>query len=358
MSKVRYWLDINVYILHKELIMKKITTLFKAAVFLPMILFIGCAIQQKDPVYKYNTVVEDKSFMQALSQQSIKLVAPGSGTDNKKIEMIQALNLIEIPENLTTSDMVYHSNTDEERLRMLKKALYDDSKEAVIWSLRGGYGSARLIDELQKLPKPKREKIFIGYSDITALHLFLSQKWHWKTIHGAGFDELVNSNKDPNNLKDLAKFLSNPKNSLVIDNLTPINQKARNAQKISGPMTGGNMTIVQTSLGTDWQIETKDSILFLEDHNEQGYKLDRMFNHMKQVGLFKNVKAIIVGDLGKEDKEVSFALERFAAEMSVPVFKTDQFGHGYKNKPIIYRAASQIIKNAGNDSYVLKMLRY
>lgn len=111
--------------------------------------------------------------------------------------------------------------------------------------------------------------------------------------------------------------------------------------------------MIQTSIGTAWQIQSAGKILFLEEVGEKGYAVDRTLNHLKQAGLLKNVRAIIFGQFlaPRDEKEVvaseyiSLALERFAKETSIPVFKNEQFGHGSINYPIIYNAKSDIIPN-------------
>jgi muramoyltetrapeptide carboxypeptidase len=335
-------------------------------IFLIAALF-GCSscshfYKTKEPKLEFNRVVYDPEFQQRVAAHPIKLVAPASGTDPKRVEKLRSLPYLDIPENLMEHAIVYHSTTDKERLAFLKKALYDSPNHSVVWSLRGGYGSARLIDELKKLPKPKHEKIFIGYSDITALHLFLAQEWNWKPVHGAVLNELLIPSRDPQNFQRLASLIAartnknssstmkNPSAKIWIDQLKPLNSEARKLKKVSGLLTGGNITMIETSLGTDWQIQSQDKILFLEDVNMEGYQLDRALYHLKQAGVFKNVRAIVFGDLIKYPEEINFALDRFAAEIQIPVFKTNQFGHGTQNFPLVYHAESAIVKQPKGDS--------
>lgn len=292
----------------------------------------------------FNSVVEDPEFQQMLQTHTIHLISPGSGLNPVKIPKLQSLPFLKLllADNLITDTIPYHSNTDEERFKMLKEALYDPNN-SIVWTLRGGYGSARLIDYLRKLPPPKKEKLFIAFSDNTALHLYLSQIWGWKTIHGAGLAALLNPKLDPENFLRLGKIISGQSKNFTI-NLQPLNEAAKRiAQKISGKLTGGNIAIIQTSIGTDWQIQTENKIVFLEEVNEKGYQVDRMLHHLKEVGIFKNVKAIVLGDfIDMRDEWVDFAIQRFAAETNIPVYKTDEFGHGTKNYPLIYNSNAEI----------------
>lgn len=114
-----------------------------------------------------------------LNNIPIHVVAPASGADNKTLsdlKNITTLNLNMSAKCFSKGELPFLASTDEIRFNCLKDALYNKSSN-IVWSLRGGYGSARLIPDLFKLPKPNKEKFFIGYSDITALHLFLSQEW-------------------------------------------------------------------------------------------------------------------------------------------------------------------------------------
>ncbi len=296
-----------------------------------------------------NVVVENPDFQQALSPYIIKVVAPASAATADPDAMAKIASLpnlrIEIPLDLIADKVAYHANTDEARLKSLKAALLDKAGNTIVWTLRGGYGSARLLDGLKKLSKPKYEKIFIGFSDVTAIHLFLSQKWQWKTIHGAGLVEVLDPNKDPGNLQKIADWISTRSPVAHLLDLQPVNAPAKKAKKIMGRLTGGNLSIVQTSVGTHWQIKTAGKIIFLEDVKEKGYRIDRTLYHLKQAGIFKKAKAIILGDFIEGDEHVNLALTRFASDIKVPVFKSDHFGHGRINHPLIYNAKSEIVLN-------------
>ncbi len=318
---------------------------------------------QKKPAF--NPIVNNLHFQKAFQKRKIELVAPASSTDPEMIEALQTtpkLN-IQVPDNLIEKNIIFHANSDENRFLQLKKALYDKSPHTIIWTLRGGYGSARLIDYLNQCPKPKTEKTFIGFSDITALHLFLSQTWGWKTIHGSGLAKILDANQDPQNFERIAAIVSKSQKTLTLHPLIPLNTAASKTKKISGRITGGNLSIVQTSIGTPWQIKTHGKILFLEEVGEKGYRIDRILNHLKQTGLLKKVRAIILGQLILPDdpkdasaaETITVAIERFAKETSIPVFKNHQFGHGQINYPIVYQTKSDIIASESPEAFTWVM---
>lgn len=303
----------------------------------------------------FNSAVTNADFQKAFQSRTIRLIAPASGCDPEIIEELRTtahLN-IEVPENLLEKNIIFHANSDENRFSQLKKALLDTSTNTIIWALRGGYGSARLLEDLSQIPKPNIEKTVIGSSDITALHLFLSQKWGWRTIHGAGLMSILNPEQDPQNFERIATIVSKTQKTLTFAPLTPLNKAASLSKKISGRISGGNLSMVQTSIGTPWQIETEGKILFLEEVGEKGYRIDRALNHLKQAGLLKNVQGIVLGqfialealDAAESStlaEAVQVAIERFANDTEIPVFKNEQFGHGPINYPIVYNANSEI----------------
>lgn len=312
-----------------------------------MIIFFSCV-----PVEAMDNFLRDNAeFISLLRGVRINVVAPGSGVDAElmsKIKNIDGLNL-SMPEWCFSNSVPFHSASDEVRFKCLKNAILDDSS-TIIWAIRGGYGSAKLIDELHKLPKPAKRKVIIGYSDITALHLFFTQEWNWLTIHGDMLAELFHRefsvDKERNNFVKIAKIITNKIASAKIKNLEAFNDAAKKTiQVINGKMTGGNLTIVENSIGTNWQIKTQDKIIFLEEVHVKPYQLDRTLLHIKQAGLLKHIKAIIFGNFNDNEKDIIKVLVNFASSLDIPVFKTDRFGHSKVNEPIIYNTDFKIIKS-------------
>ncbi len=232
----------------------------------------------------------------------------------------------------------YHSDEDEVRFNDLKNALYSDSK--IIWCLRGGYGSARLLEKLSKLKKPKTAKILIGYSDITALHLFLNQKWGWSSIHGPMITSFSDAQFEKKCLAEIKNLLFSSKDQKEFKFL-PLNPFAELTKtKITGELIGGNLAMVQSLIGTSFELKAKDKIIFLEDINEKGYQVDRMLNHLCMSGALANAKAIVLGDFSGGDESsgenyVPFALTRFSLMQKIPVYRSSEFGHGKINRPLV-----------------------
>ncbi|MGI2257606.1 LD-carboxypeptidase [Candidatus Cardinium hertigii] len=285
------------------------------------------------------------NFINLLKDIPITIVAPASGINKNELTTLKTIASFQlnIPNGcFDQSRSVFHSNSDEVRFKYLKDALFDKTNH-VVWTLRGGYGAAKLIPALQKLTIPEQEKFFIGYSDITALHIFFTQAWDWKTIHGSGIVEILKSDKKRANFTKIAEIISGKVKHAIVDQIFPINAAAQSIDIVDGKLTGGNITVLQTGIGTTWEVKTEGKILFLEDTQIKAYQLDRTLLHFKQAGLLKNVKAILFGHCGTDNKDIITTLNQFASALPIPVFKTNRFGHGSTNDPIIYNTISQIV---------------
>lgn len=292
-------------------------------------------LNKKNTDFKMNDILENKDFIQNIQNIPISVIAPASTLDNEKIQYLQNQNILnlKLPKNLSSQLIPFHSNTDEERFDQIKRAINDKSK--IIWSLRGGYGSARLYENLLKLKKPNQDKVFIGYSDLTFLHLFFIQNWNWKTIHGSTLSDLFNKEKDSKNFSNIVEIISGNIKEITYTNIEPLNELAKSSQEVYGKLVGGNLEILSSSLGTNWQINGKNKIIFIEDIGAKGYVVDRNLIHLYQAKIFQNAKAILLGSFTNSDENIEFTIKRFANEVNIPVFKSNQFGHGNKNYPLV-----------------------
>lgn len=299
---------------------------------------------------------------QALKENSIvDIIAPAGGvTDTSIIEKLKNLlkswQLIpRVSPHLLGPDLLC-ANSDEKRFQQLKDALLNTDSQA-IWCLRGGYGCTRLIPYLRKLIAPEKCKLFIGFSDITTLHLFLQQKWHWQTLHGPSLNQVTNQLIAQKNIDELKKIIFGQLSELIYL-LEPYTKSSHSLGFIGAPITGGNLSLVQTSLGTNWQIETQDKILFLEDVNESAYRIDRMLQHLQQSEILSHIKAILLGDFTfpakiEEEKKIQAILERFAKEQNFPVLRCPDIGHGKKNRSLPF--ATPALLNLNKNQLTIKI---
>lgn len=293
-----------------------------------------------------------KSWSYLNAGDIVDIIAPASHSPIDKLqegaEWLSSYGLIpRIPKNIIKRD-VFFAAPLEIQLEHLMDALYSDSK--AIWCLRGGYGSMRLIPHLLKLRPPKKPKIFIGFSDITALHLFFNQHWKWPTIHGRTISQLSLQNHKTPDRKFHKSIIFGEETSKTFNRLKALNTYAKEEQTINGVITGGNLRILQSSLGTSWELQAKNKILFIEDVAERGYSIDRMLEQMIQAKIIhKGLKALIFGDFTegheKDGKDfVPIALKRFADRVPYPVLRGLPAGHGHKlNYPIPFNTPTELI---------------
>lgn len=277
-----------------------------------------------------------------IAPKTIEIIATGSKPESNRLEVARSYltsqdHSVVVPEVFFDNNPLYVCG-DQQRFHNLKNALCGDQSD-VVWCLRGGYGTSRLLPKLLDIAPPKKQKAVMGFSDVTALHLFLTQKWGWKTIHGPTINALMGGDRCPD-IENIMQRLANGKFVDIELLLTPLNPKAYLKKELRGSMTGGNLTLVQSSIGTPWQVKSEEKILFLEDVNEEPYRVAERFDHLMHAGIFKNVKAILLGhfthDAPKKnyDELLAYVLLEFAKSMDVPVFKDFSVGHIKQNNPI------------------------
>jgi muramoyltetrapeptide carboxypeptidase len=240
------------------------------------------------------------------------------------------------PEDMLCRDL-FCSNTDERRHHFLYEALSNPTVDAV-WALCGGYGAAKLLPLLRSEKMPDGPKVFVGLSDATAVHLFLNQEWNWTSLHAFSAIRVLDPLTDLDCLEETFRQLSSPDLSCPIV-VIPMNRPALALSTLSGRIVGGNLSLIQCGMGTFWQVKGRDKILLMEDVRLRAYQVDRILNHLEQVGVFHNLIAILFGDfLHCEEPNgtslVDVVLERFAERSEFPVFRIPSVGHGHRCLPL------------------------
>lgn len=295
--------------------------------------------------------------------QIIDVVAPGYPCTAEEIEgavqFLKSWGLVpRLPKNLIGKHFL-HSNTDELRFKHLKQAIEAPDSD-IIWCLRGGYGSNRLLPRLAEMKKPTKAKLLIGISDITSLHTFFHQEWGWRTLHGPLLDRLGKSLVPAKIEKELQQMLAGETKEIVFSKLKPLNKPAREIRALKGKVVGGNLSVLQSGIGTPWQIDTKNAFLFIEDWGERGYRIDKMLEQMRQAGVFKKCRALLLGDfLGGEEPKTgknnfSLVFRRWAEELDIPVLAGVEAGHGVIQRPLPLGTKAELkVQAAGKSSFSL-----
>jgi muramoyltetrapeptide carboxypeptidase len=243
------------------------------------------------------------------------------------------------------------SNRDDRRAQFLIEAL-EASDSRAVWCLRGGYGSLRLVPQLLKRRRPRfiQPKIFVGLSDVTTIHLFLNQVWGWPSIHGPLLDRLVNPATPKSAQTEMRRLVFGERSEIQLRGLKPLNQAAaerRVSNLVEGPVVGGNLATLVSSLGTQLKPSAAGSLVFFEDIGERGYRVDRLLEHLRQAGFFDRVRAVLFGGFtgGQEpdgSTTVPKVLRRFAESQSVPVLAGVPCGHGKAQRPIPFLTSARL----------------
>jgi len=217
-----------------------------------------------------------------------------------------------------------------ERRKHVEEALARPDVRAVFCT-RGGYGSAEILDGM-KAARLKRPKIFCAFSDLTSVHIFLWQKLRWATFYGplvaGGFDAGPNATGgyDP----DTFMWAMTATNSGWT---VPLCGETFRRGTAEGTLAGGCITLIETSIGTPWELDTRGSILLLEDRGVKPYQLDRMLLHLRQAGKFDGVHAIVLGEFPESeppegsDVTVADVCRRILGPLRIPIVYGAPVGH-------------------------------
>ncbi len=183
----------------------------------------------------------------------------------------------------------YFSGTDEDRLKDLQQMMDNDTIKA-IFCVRGGYGMGRIIDLIKFKKFKEQPKWVIGYSDITVLHAHLFSKYGIASLHAPMASSFIDAGDDDPYTKSLYDALTGRRTRYEV---MPhgFNRKG----KIKGTLVGGNLSLLAHLTGTSSELNTKNSILFIEDVGEYIYNIDRMMYQLKRSGQLKKLKGLIVG---------------------------------------------------------------
>jgi len=221
---------------------------------------------------------------------------------------------------------------DERRAENFMGLWLDPKVKAVIGGT-GGYGAVRMIPYLEPKIFESCPKAFVGYSDITALHLWLMRCAHLRVFHGPTVDDLIPSARDPT-MASLLSALTSPRPATRIGR-----DMARAAKpgRASGRLVGGNLSLVQQSIGTPYEIDCRDAILFLEETRDPMSVVDERLVHLRAAGLLPQVRGIVFGQLSldrsEEDEFEDFVLD-LVSDLDVPVLMDFPAGHEVPNLTI------------------------
>lgn len=229
----------------------------------------------------------------------IGLISPASSPHdltriNKSVEYLEKIGYkVEVGKNVGLVNG-YLAGSDKQRLEDLHDMFRNKNVKAV-FTLRGGYGSARLLDKIDYTLIKNNPKIFVGYSDINALQMAFYTKCGLITFAGPMaavdfYDEI-----SPFTEELFWRIVSSDKKIGRIENPNKEKIFVLNKGRAEGRLLGGNLSILTSLMGTDYFPKLKDSILYFEEINEPPYRIDRMFNHLRLSKMLKGIRGIILG---------------------------------------------------------------
>lgn len=234
----------------------------------------------------------------------------------------------------------YLGGTDKERAEDINHMFANENVDA-IFAVRGGYGCARMLDYIDYDIIKKNPKILIGYSDITSLLYAIYAKTGLVCFHGP----VGTSTFNEFSVKNMKDVLMETKAPVVLESheeaYTSEDPEYRfsviNSGKAEGVLAGGNLSIVASMVGTSYDVNLKDKILFLEEIGEDPYRVDRMLTQMELAGKFEGIRGFALGIFkdcslkDEEDKKKSFSLHEVLFDrlqkFNVPTIYGLSFGH-------------------------------
>jgi muramoyltetrapeptide carboxypeptidase len=273
----------------------------------------------------------------------LAIVAPGSYISEEELQD-SIKNLNQLGFDTTYSERVllqkgYFAGSDKDRTEDLMEKFKDKTVKGIVCA-RGGYGCARILPLLDFNVIRTNPKVLIGYSDVTALLYGIYQKAGLVTFHGP----VGTSTYNDFSVDSFRRVLENPERKTLLTNSqsgedeNPYGVTTIVSGKAKGRLAGGNLAIMVSLIGTEYDIDYSGKIIFIEEVGEEPYRIDRMLTQMLQSGKFKNAAGIMMGIFRKcevDEKNAAFSksfnlmevLQDRLSHLKIPVVYGMSFGH-------------------------------
>ncbi|MGH9803513.1 MAG: S66 peptidase family protein [Blastocatellia bacterium] len=226
----------------------------------------------------------------------------------------------------------YTAGSDQRRAEELIQAFADPEVKAV-WAARGGYGVMRILRLLDEQVLRANPKIFIGYSDMTALHLYLYRRFGWVTFHGPMAAKDLASGEQHYDRETLLAAITQAQPMGEIKAAKTEMLHLGSGQPVSGRLLGGCLSLIAAMMGTPDELDTRGAILFLEDTGTRPYAVDRMLQQLRLAGKFDEVCGIVFGEMtdcvqnAEQAYSIQDVLAECTADLGVPVMFGLPSGH-------------------------------
>ena len=274
---------------------------------------------------------------------TVGLIEPAGFTDDEfdlqlVMDSVRAMGLVPKPAPHLTARYGYLAGKDEARAADVN-AMFADRDVRAVFAVRGGWGSARILPHLDWGVIRANPKLLIGFSDITALHMAIAAKAGFTTIHG------------PNAASSWGRLSLDAFRNLAFEGGTPLYRTPEGDEdrlvqrsgrirtfrsgKASGPLLGGNLTVLTSLIGTPYVPVFDGGILFLEDIDEAEYRIDRMLTQLALAGVLGRVAGVVFGhctDCRARGPSyggftLSQVLQQHLEPLGVPAFQGALIGH-------------------------------
>lgn len=263
---------------------------------------------------------------------TVAVIAPASPPNKENLkrglQFIEELGLQYKLGKSLYAEYGYLAGNDEERLTDLHEMFLDDEVKGIICA-GGGYGTARIASAIDYEMIKNHPKVFWGYSDITFLHTSIRQQTGLVTFHGPMLASDIGKEGANQISKDTFLQLFSPTD--LNYSLSPIEEMVPGTAE--GPLAGGNLSLLSSSMGTQFEINTKGKILLIEDINEEPRAVDRMLNQLYMAGKLQEAAGILVGDFNNcvPERELSLTLkevlDHYIKLADRPALKGFKMGH-------------------------------
>ena len=321
----------------------------------------------------------------------VDLIAPSSPPE-EEAQVLQGMEILKswrlrprFHPSQISAPWLFHAAADQKRSFDLNQAFFNKRSSAV-WALRGGYGLYKLMPSFDKKYSrylqskktglrakirieanrgknqetnrgknqkrgdlltealPPIHKLFIGYSDVSPLHLYLNGK-RQTSLHAPMICEL--GSLKPKELETLKEVLFGLRKELVFKGLKYYGKTS--IRTLRAKITGGNLSLLSLSLTLPWFPSLHNRFLFIEDVNEKDHKLDGMLYQLLYSGKLKGVRAILFGDFSPlKTSDLKKVFQSFSAKSSIPLIFGLPCGHGDKNLPLPFNVEALLSLQRGN----------
>jgi muramoyltetrapeptide carboxypeptidase len=260
----------------------------------------------------------------------VALIAPSGVVSraediNRALENVRSFGWVPVLGDHVSSQLGYLAGSDADRLKDINAAFASDDIDAV-WCIRGGYGSMRLLADLDYASLRRRRKPVIGFSDLTALHSAIHRKCGLVTFHG------------PTARARLTEFTRRSLSRALVDQRDSCGDvddgRVLRHGRVKGRIIGGNLALITALLGTPFAPNFEGAILIVEDVGEAVYRIDRMLRHLILAGALQQCVALVAGNFrppksenSRDNRTLDDVLAEAATRAGIPCIAGAPFGH-------------------------------